>query len=331
MSGEDIPYQLRPNKFIDRQMFVELLSRLVVPRGPEKYVYVSMGGRHLVDHYAIYNKLGIEALFSFDMSPNEVARQKFNKPTGKTICVPMRSADLPSEIDKILDTFPRKRNLVVWLDYTTAERRAQFQEAVQTLVRLKHGDIFRITLNASSRSLGSSEEWKTKNAIGPGEYRADRLRAQIPEYLPTNVTAISDIELPNVLVRCIKLAIDAAAALKPGLQFVPVLITSYRDGARMLTVTCAVSEEGDSENFPTKQFGRWKFACRGWEDIQQIYAPVLSLKEQYRLDANLHRGAKQMLSALSFLLAKDEAASLEAIKSYRSFHRYYPTFRHIED
>jgi hypothetical protein len=331
MSGDDIPYQLRPNKFIDRQMFVELLSRLVVPRGPEKYVYVSMGGRHMVDHYAIYNRLGIQALFSFDMSANEVARQNFNKPTGKTICVEMNSANLPSEIDAILARFPSKRNLIVWLDYTSPDRRAQFQEAIQTLVRLKHGDIFRITFNSSPQTLGSGTEWKESGAAGPGEYRADRLRAQLPEFLPTEITAISDTELPFVLARCFGLATDAATALQPNLRFVPVLITSYRDGARMLTITCAASEVDHSERFPTQLFRRWKFASRGWDDIQAIYAPVLSMKEQYRLDANLHRGAKGMLSALKFLPAKDETASLEAIKSYKSFHRYYPTFRHIED
>jgi hypothetical protein len=58
---------------------------------------------------------------------------------------------------------------------------------------------------------------------------------------------------------------------------------------------------------------------------------ILSLKEQYRLDVNLHRGAKRMLSALKFLPAVDETASLQAIESYRLFHRYYPTFRHVED
>jgi len=331
MSETDIPYQLRPNKFIDRQMFVELLSRLIVPRGPEKYVYVSMGGRHLVDHYAIYNRLGIQALFSFDMSANEVARQKFNKPTGNTICIAMNSADLPSEIDAILARFPSKRNLIVWLDYTTADRRTQFQEAIQTLVRLKHGDIFRITFNSNAQTLGGGTEWKDSGAAGPAEYRAERLRAQIPEYLPTEVTAISDAELPTILARCFGLATDAATALQPNLRFAPVLITSYRDGARMLTITCAVSEADHSERFPTRQFSRWKFACRGWDDIQTIFAPVLSLKEQYRLDANLHRGAKGMLSALKFLPARGEASSLEAIKSYKSFHRYYPTFRHIED
>src|ERR1700726_250370 len=198
MNGQDIPYQLRPNKFIDRQMFIELLSRLIVPRGPEKYIYVSMGGRHLIDHHAIYDKLGVEALLSFDMSANEVARQKFNRPTGNTICIAMNSADLPSEIDTILRRFPGKRNLVVWLDYTSADRRAQFQEAVQTLVRLKHGDVFRITLNANPQTLLGGNEWRGSGAVGPAEYRAERLRAQIPEFLATDVIAISETALPGV-------------------------------------------------------------------------------------------------------------------------------------
>jgi hypothetical protein len=331
MSGDDIPYQLRPNKFIDRQMFLELLSRLIGGRGPENYIYISMGGRHLVDHHAIYGKLGIQALFSFDINANEVARQKFNRPTGDMICVEMQSANLPSEIDAIVQRFPRKQSVIVWLDYTSTHRRAQFQEAVETLVRLKHGDIFRITLNADIRSLSRGDEWKDKGFANPGEYRAARLRDQISEYLATDVTSISDTNFPNVLARCLGLATDAAHAQQPNLTFTPILMTSYKDGTRMLTVTCAVSEADKANGFPNDHFRHWKFACRGWNDLQMIYAPILSLKEQYRLDVNLHRGAKRMLSALKFLPAVDEATSLQAIESYRLFHRYYPTFRHVED
>lgn len=126
MSGQEIPYQLRPNKFIDRQLFIELLVRLIVPRGPEKYIYVSMGGRHLIDHHAVYNQLGIKAQYSFDRDANEVKRQQFNRPTGNTVCAELSSADLPLKLDEILRAFPSKRNLIVWLDYTGAERRTQF-------------------------------------------------------------------------------------------------------------------------------------------------------------------------------------------------------------
>jgi hypothetical protein len=331
MSGEDIPYQLRPNKFIDRQMFIELLSRLIVPRGPEKYVYVSMGGRHLIDHHAIYNQLGIEAQFSFDQSQNEILRQNFNRPTGKTMCVVMNSADLPGQIDTIFQKFRSKKNLIVWLDYTNTDRRSQLQEMVQTIEKLSHGDVLRITMNANPQTLCDGDEWKKAEAKGPAEYRADRLRLQVGEFLPTEISAINEADVPEVLAKCVHLAATAAERSRPNLHVEPVLITSYRDGQRMLTVTCAVSERDDEERFPGKSFARWEFASTGWDDVEFISAPVLSLREQYRLDANLHRGSRRMLAALTFLPAKDDAASLEAVESYRTYHRYYPTFRHVED
>ena len=331
MTGESIPYQLRPNKFIDRQMFLELLSRLIVPRGLENYIYVSMGGRHLADHHAVYNRLGLKAQYSFDKSVNEVARQKFNRPTGASICAELNSADLPSELDNILHRFPARKNLIVWLDYTSAARRTQLQEAVQTLIRLKHGDVFRITLNANPQTLCGGDEWKRNGAESPGEYRAQRLRAQIPEFLPTEIVTISDADLPAVLAKCIELAANEAVRLQPKLRFRPVLITSYKDNTRMLTAACAMTELEERDLFPTKLFMRWKFACHGWHDVRFISAPVLSSKEQYKLDAYLHLGPKRMLKSLKFLPAEDENSSLEALKSYRSFHRFYPTFRNVED
>jgi len=38
-----------------------------------------------------------------------------------------------------------------------------------------------------------------------------------------------------------------------------------------------------------------------------------------------------MLAALKFYPNKDKPKSLEALKSYRELHRFYPTFRHVED
>lgn len=330
MSGSDIPYQLRPSKFIDRQIFVELLGRLLQARGPEAYIYVSMGGRHLVDHYAVYKDLGIKAQFSFDNNKNQVARQAFNRPTDTTICAAMDSADLPSKLDEIAGKFPSKRNFIIWLDYTTTDHKAQLQEAEEVMARLRHGDVFRITMNADIKCLKQGSGTPAERA----KKAADTLRSRLGgANVPTSVTAINDdpLSLAKVLAQCVALAASKAKLRRPDLNFVPVLTTSYADGLRMVTVTCAVSEKDHAETFPNSNFKRWTFARKTWEDIQDISVPVLSAKERFRLDANLKKPGKKMLSALRFLPAEDETTSLIELASYKKFQRFYPAFRHVDD
>jgi putative O-methyltransferase len=149
--------------------------------------------------------------------------------------------------------------------------------------------------------------------------------------LPTDIVAIQENELPIALVKCIELAAQKAESLREGLRVKPVLITSYRDGQKMVTVTCAITEDSSEERFPGPSFARWKFACKSWRDIQSISVPILSSKEQYRLNALLHLGAKKALAGLKFMPADDKPSSLDAINSYKSFQRYYPSFRHVED
>jgi hypothetical protein len=330
MSGSDIPYQLRPSKFIDRQIFVELLGRLLHSRGPENYIYVSMGGRHLVDHYSVYKDLGIKAQFSFDNNENLVARQTFNRPTDTTICATMDSANLPSKLDEIAGKFPSKRNFIIWMDYTTTDHKAQLQEAEEVMVRLKHGDVFRVTMNADLKCLKAGSGTPAERA----KKRADTLRSRIGgANVPTPITVIDDapLSLAKVLAQCIALAASKAKLRQPDLNFIPVLTTSYADGLRMVTVTCAVSEAGHPETFPNSNFRRWAFARKNWEDIQDISVPVLSAKERFRLDANLKKSGKKMLSALRFLPAEDEEQSLIELASYKRFQRFYPAFRHVDD
>jgi hypothetical protein len=331
MSGDDIPYQLRPRKFVDRQLFLELLARLVVPFGIEKYAYASMGGRHMVDHFAVYNRFGIDALFSFDLDPNTVKRQRFNRPLGSALCVEMPSSQLPSKLDQILSKFPKKTNLIVWLDYTSADRRAQLQEIVETLVRLKPGDVFRATMNADIRSIGNAENWKKDGAANPGEWRLAKLKDQVLEFLPTDLTGVTKDNFPNSVVATIQMAVAKAAGQMAGIYFHPILLTSYADGSPMVTAACAVSDTEDRVIALPQCFRRWKFACKSWTDVMHIDVPTLSSRESARLSSKLHRGPSAMSAALRFLLGADEVESLKALSSYRELHRYYPTFRNVDD
>jgi hypothetical protein len=54
-------------------------------------------------------------------------------------------------------------------------------------------------------------------------------------------------------------------------------------------------------------------------------------KERFKLDSNLQKSAKRMLTALRFLPADDELSSLSAVSNYKKFQRFYPAFRHVDD
>ena len=163
------------------------------------------------------------------------------------------------------------------------------------------------------------------------KFRAEYLRDQLEDMMPTAITEILDDALPLVLVKCIELVTQRAKAQVPNLEFLPVLLTSYADGQRMLTVTCAVCNKTQKEIFPNAQFRRWKFACKNWDDIHNISVPVLSAKERYKLDGNLKKSVKRMLTALRFMPADDEPSALAAVNNYKKFQRFYPAFRHVDD
>lgn len=330
MSGEDLPYQLRPNKFIDRELFMDLLAQFLPERGANKYVYVSMGGKHLIDHRAIYRRVGVTNLFSFDLNAEVVARQNFNRPIDKAICNALKSSSLAGTLDTILQSFEGTSNLVVWLDYTSPhDRLSQFQELVEVATRLEPGDIIRITLNASTRTLEdeSYSSWREHGFFSPAAYRASRLRYQIGDYMPATLDAIGEDEFSSALCECLALAFSKAEGERKDIRFSPVLLTTYRDGQRMVTATCIV--ESASATTPSTP-KNWLFAPNGWTDLTKISAPDLSVREKLKIDENLSKNPNDIIDQLGFLPAKTREKSLDAIQSYQRLHRYYPAFHNID-
>ena len=59
MSGSSLPYRLRPNKAVDRELFLSLLMRLTPKLGLEKYHYVGLGGPFLEDFRLLHSRIGI--------------------------------------------------------------------------------------------------------------------------------------------------------------------------------------------------------------------------------------------------------------------------------
>jgi hypothetical protein len=329
MSGDNVPYQLRPNKFIDRQLFMDFLSRTVPTIGAEKYVHISMGGRHLVDHHAVYRQIGIPWLCSFDFDENVVLRQKKNRPVDTTICLAIKSVDLSGEIDGIVNKCKGSKNIIVWLDYTNPkEILSQLQEAVEIMKRMRQGDILRITMNSDVRALAKPEEWQQQRASSPAAYRARKLKDRVGSFMPTNVSSIGDHELPMVLVQCVRLATAKAEGENGQARFSPALITKYMDTTPMVTVTVMARNKSE-KGFSLPSLNDWKFAAKSWRSMISISAPDLSIREKLDIDRNLSMTSSKILKMIGYFPGSDRAKARQALEDYKRLHRYYPSFSHV--
>lgn len=151
MSGHSVPYQLRPNKFVERQLFLDILDFVRVWNGPSKYLYAAMGGRFLEDFKQVNDRFAIEHMISFEDDETTWNRQEFNR-LGFIECLKQKSGDFIDGFDRLVAEQPDK-HFLVWLDYTAANKRGmQLGEFRQLVSKLSSGDVAKITLNANSQS-----------------------------------------------------------------------------------------------------------------------------------------------------------------------------------
>ncbi|MCX7419026.1 MAG: hypothetical protein NT013_05745 [Planctomycetia bacterium] len=151
MSGQDVPYQLRPNKFVERQLFLDILDFVRVWNGPSKYLYAAMGGRFLEDFKQINDRFAIEHMISIENDKTTWKRQEFNR-LGFIECLKQKSGVFVDRFDRLAAEHSDKC-FVVWLDFTEANKRGkQLGEFRQLVSKLSSGDVAKITLNANSQS-----------------------------------------------------------------------------------------------------------------------------------------------------------------------------------
>src|SRR5688572_9623398 len=79
-TGGFVPYHMRPNKAVDRQLFVELLAKVNRFRPIRSYTYIGFGGSFLEDFKLIHTSFGSRKMISIEEDLNVLNRQKFNVP-----------------------------------------------------------------------------------------------------------------------------------------------------------------------------------------------------------------------------------------------------------
>lgn len=326
MSGGTIAYHLRPNKAVDRHLFIDLLTRIHGYSPIHDHTYIGFGGPFLEDFRIIHSQFGIRSMVSLELSQEVYERQKFNKPLACIRCRNVSSGDFISEYNV-------DGNSIIWLDYAIPKQlRQQLDEFRALLPQLRHMDVVKITLNANLDTLGGQQQGMTREDLA--ESRLTKLRQRIDDFLPQDVSAAAMTRdgYPVLLYHTLERTFRSALAGSRAETFLPLTSFYYADsGHTMLTLTGIVLNASAQRGFIKKsRVSRWELALPKAGGPLPINVPSLSTRERLFVDRLLPKHkARTILRRLKFLCEDGEEETLKVLTSYALFYRHYPYFSRV--
>lgn len=324
MSGATIPYHLRQNKAIDRNVFVDLLARVGRWRNISDYTYVGFGGPYLEEFKQLHGQLRLSKMISLEADPNVVKRQKFNAPLS---CIELRN----QSSGEFLVAHDFEVPVVVWFDYTEpGPLGAQLAEFELLVRKLNVGDVARITVNASPESLG-----RPSNAEDDLQtFRLQKASERLANYFPLGAkpSSVTARRYPRLLAQSIENAAKKGMDTKAACMIEPLSVLSYADGQQMLTVTAIILEKERVEEFySATRLGHWPFKAVGWDAVRPISVPQFSTKERLAVEAMLPGASTpaEVWQQLGYLIGETEAEANELIANFLSYYRLYPWYSRV--
>lgn len=311
-TGSTIPYNLRPNKAADRELFLSLLARLCGTLPLETYRYVGLGGPFLEDFRMVHSRLGISHMTSVEMEKAAHLRQAFNRPFRSISCV-------HAKIEEYLKETDFDESVILWLDYTKPEDlKQQIDCYCEQAAQLPLGSIVRITMNANPSSLGNPA-----NVAHLEEYRVSELRRRLGNYVPTAFppSHTRQINYGRGLLSILRLALDRHMIGYPDRKTVWALSTYYADGQPMVTATVIIVNRSDEAVEPV--VAGWPFRSTP-ECPHVLELPVLSPLER----ATLER-ADDPSTCLKYDLPVARLKQ-NPLENFTDFYRVYPQFARVD-
>jgi hypothetical protein len=329
MSGENVPYHLRPNKFVERALFVELLTHVNAVQPIPDYLYVGFGGPYLEDFKVLHQQFGIKHMLSLEQEAWVHQRQQFNIPYSCVKCRNQTSGEFLADYDEAVRPYGKKRKVLIWLDYAQANgTRRQLNEIRDLTPHLRLYDMLKVTLNANPNTLASEQGLAV---------RLQGLQQRLGDLLPEGITEneVTKEEYPKVLLRTLERTIKNGMSETKELMLQPLATFVYADSPhQMLTFSGIVIRRDDDGAFLRgSRIQTLDFATTNWKDYQRIDVPFLSVREKLLIDSALfnRRKSKQPPKRLTdkITLANSRDKTRKLIKTYGQFYRFYPHFHRI--
>lgn len=327
-SGSSLPYRLRPNKAVDRELFLSLLGRLAATLKIESYQYVGLGGPFLEDFRLIHARLGIDNLVCIESEQNVHKRQKFNRPIKSIHCV-------HDTLENYIDSTYFEKSVIIWFDYTDPGTITdQIERFSKTISEVPINSILRITMNANPASLGnpSSDEIAVevrgmdsrsgrKKTIP--EWRLDRFRERLGSLFPSDLHS-ADMTFKNYgksVLRALYLAVEKELLSLNDRKVLWSLATHYADGQPMATAALVVC--GVHDDTLEKLVHDWQFYSNPIAPLI-LDMPALSTLERITMETS-----DEANTLLGFELPKSDMGE-DPFDSFRRFYRVFPHFSRVE-
>lgn len=325
-TGSSLPYRLRPNKAVDRELFLSLLMRLAPALTLENYHYVGLGGPFLEDFRLVHARLGLVRMTCVEIEEEVHKRQLFNRPVATIECIHQTLEDYLDERDFEVPA-------IVWFDYTEPKGiTAQIERFAQTIGTVPLGSVLRVTLNANPTSLGKPDPSELSvevdgEASGDQptiqEWRLARFKERLGELFPSGTTAqgMSFKTYGPSLLRALKLAVEKETLSFRDRRVVWALGTHYADGQAMVTaalVVCA-ADNRDIELLVKS----WEFHSTP-DTPHRVDLPALSTLERLTMESSDDAKVE-----MAFALPKSNLGE-DPFAVFKKFYRIYPHFSRVE-
>jgi len=314
-AGSSLPYRLRPNKAVDRELFLSLLMRLAPRLSIDKYHYVGLGGPFLEDFRMIHGRLGIVKMTCIETEEDVHRRQLFNRPIASIECVHKSIEDYLDETDLDVPT-------IIWFDYTDPQGiTTQIERFAQTIGSVPIGSVLRVTLNANPSTLGRPDENPSEAELM--EWRLEAFKRRLGSLFPRRLTAdgMKQKNFGNSLLYALKLAVEKEVLSFQDRRVVWALATHYADGQAMVTATVVICEEGDKS--VEELVKGWEFYAPA-DAPHRLDLPALSTLERLTMESDVNARAK-----MGFELPESHMGE-NPFEVFRKFYRMYPHFSRVE-
>lgn len=143
-------YLAAPLKAITREMVVELSRRLVRYGQLKKLTYVGLGELDFVDFKMMYDRLGVERMYSIE-SEHSLERLQYNRPFDQIEILAGTTNDVLKDIVEL-----ESQSCIVWLDYTSRLRKSEHVDIAYLASKLLPGSALFVTVNCHVSAIDDS-------------------------------------------------------------------------------------------------------------------------------------------------------------------------------